>query len=212
MRLENEMNKEWIIEQAKEKAEAFFRTGDPAHDYWHAHRVAVWAVKLAGEEGADAFVCELASWLHDIADAKLNESEETGLFHVEEWLREYVKDEKTEQKVMGIIAAMSFRHGDSNEMTSLEGRVVQDADRLDAVGAIGIARTFAYAGKIGETLHRPDLPGGEKRETALEHFYNKLLRLKSLMNTKTASEIANTRQKFMISYLEQFYSEWEGKR
>ncbi|MGY4691237.1 HD domain-containing protein [Salibacterium sp. K-3] len=205
------MDTSWILEQAQQEAASFFEQTGPAHDYWHTSRVVSQAVLLAEKEGADVFVCELAAWLHDIADAKLNESEEAGLKRVKQWLQAHVDDKTIADLVAGIIETMSFRNGEKAVMESMEGQVVQDADRLDAIGAVGIARTFAYAGEIGETLHRPDLPGAEKHHTAVGHFYNKLLRLKSLMNTGTAAEMAAKRQKFMISYLEQFYSEWEGK-
>ncbi|MFD2705951.1 HD domain-containing protein [Salibacterium lacus] len=205
------MNTSWILEQAKKEAVSFFEKTGPSHDYWHTERVVSQAVYLAKEENADAFVCELSAWLHDIADEKVNESEEKGRRNVQQWLTKHVDDQETENQVMDIIGTMSFRNGEQAVMRTLEGQVVQDADRLDAVGAIGIARTFAHAGEIGETLHRPDLPGAEKHNTAIGHFYNKLLRLKSLMNTRTAADIASKRQKFMINYLEQFYSEWEHK-
>ncbi|SFQ30009.1 HD domain-containing protein [Salibacterium halotolerans] len=205
------MNTSWILEEAQKEAASFFEQAGPSHDYWHTERVVSRSVYLAGEENADAFICELAAWLHDVADKKLNESEEEGRRHVQEWLQKHVDDRETENRVMDIISTISFRNGGDAVMHTLEGQVVQDADRLDAVGAIGIARTFAYAGEIGETLHRPDLPGAEKQNTAIGHFYNKLLRLKSLMNTRTAADIAAERQKFMIGYLEQFYSEWENK-
>ncbi|SFL50122.1 HD domain-containing protein [Salibacterium qingdaonense] len=205
------MNTSWILEEAQKEAASFFEQAGPSHDYWHTERVVSRAVHLAEEENADAFICELTAWLHDVADKKLNETEEKGRRHVQEWLQKHVDEQETENHVMDIINTMSFRNGKDAVMHTLEGQVVQDADRLDAVGAVGIARTFAYAGEIGETLHRPDLPGAEKHNTAIGHFYNKLLRVKSLMNTRTAADIAAGRQKFMIGYLEQFYSEWENK-
>ncbi|RSL29843.1 HD domain-containing protein [Salibacterium salarium] len=200
-----------IIELAKEKAEDFFSNTDPSHDYWHTYRVATWAIKIAEEEKADLFICELAAWLHDIVDTKLNDSKEEAVNQIREWLQKHVSNEEHVHHIMEIICTMSYRNGEQAEMTTLEGKVVQDADRLDAIGAIGIARAFAFAGVIGESLHKPASPEKEKRSTAIEHFYDKLLRLKSLMNTDTAIRVANKRQKFMISYLEQFYSEWEGK-
>ncbi|RSL34965.1 HD domain-containing protein [Salibacterium salarium] len=202
---------EMIIEKAQEKAANFFSTKDPSHDYWHTYRVATWAVKLAEDEKADVFICELAAWLHDLIDIKLNDSETEALTQVETWLKEHVGNEEQVRHVIEIIKTMSYRNGENVAMRTLEGKVVQDADRLDAIGAIGIARAFAFAGHTGEPLHKPASPEKEKRSTAIEHFYDKLLRLKSLMNTETATNVANKRQKFMISYLEQFYSEWEGK-
>ncbi|MFB4165141.1 HD domain-containing protein [Alteribacillus sp. JSM 102045] len=204
-------DKNYIIEQAKQKAWEFFKGTDPAHDYWHTHRVAAWAVKLAEKEGADVFICELTAWLHDLPDKKLNHSEEEAINHVEDWLQKYLENEKDIEQIIEIIETMSYRNGENSSISSLEGQVVQDADRLDAIGAIGIARAFAFAGAIGEQLHIPASPDKEKRQTAIEHFYDKLLRLKALMNTGTAIDIANKRQRFMVSYLEQFYSEWEGK-
>ncbi len=200
-----------IIEKAKHKAWEFFEGADPAHDYWHTHRVAVWAVELAEEEGADVFICEITAWLHDLADKKLNHSEEEAINHVRDWLQTHLENDKEIEQIIDIIETMSYRNGNNSSMSTLEGKVVQDADRLDAIGAIGIARAFAYAGAIGEQLHIPASPDQEKRRTAIEHFYDKLLRLKSLMNTDTAIDIANKRQRYMVNYLEQFYSEWEGK-
>ncbi|MFB5661784.1 HD domain-containing protein [Alteribacillus sp. HJP-4] len=204
-------NDKYILQQAKTEAHRFFQNTDPAHDFWHSHRVAVWSVRLAEEEGADRFICELAAWLHDIADSKLNETEHAGQANVKNWLDQHVENSHKRDHVMDIIKTMSWRKGSNPPMNTLEGRIVQDADRLDAIGAIGIARAFAYSGSHGKPLHEPAAEDKDNRDTAIQHFFDKLFLLKSLMNTETAKKVANQRQKYMISYLEQFYSEWEGK-
>ena len=189
------------------------------HDWWHIYRVTNTAVKLAETEKADVFICELAALLHDIADEKLNSSKEAGLQKVKNWLQQNQVPEPEAEKVLEIISTMSYNGGNNLPMQSLEGQIVQDADRLDALGAIGIGRTFAYAGHKGHLMHNPDLPprgqmsAAEYRQsggTAINHFYEKLLKLKSLMNTGAGREMAEKRHAFMEQFLQQFYQEWDG--
>ncbi|WP_102346478.1 HD domain-containing protein [Bacillus sp. Marseille-P3661] len=190
------------------------------HDWWHIDRVTKMARQLAEKEGADVFICELAALLHDIADEKLNESEEMGIQRVKEWLYSQQTPETIVQTVLEIITTMSFKGGNRPPMKTLEGMVVQDADRLDALGAIGIARTFAFAGSKGELLYDPSITPRLQmtkeeyrtgKSTAVNHFYEKLLKLKDLMNTKAAKQVAEERHCLMEEFLEHFYKEWEGK-
>jgi len=192
------------------------RTG---HDWWHARRVAQMAERLAISEGADPFICVVAAWLHDIADEKLNESEESGRFKVSDWLNHQPLETESRQHVLEIVSTMSYRAGTGPPMRTLEGKVVQDADRLDAIGAIAIARTFVYAGWIGHPIHDPDMAPRESmslqeyrqgKSTAINHFHEKLLRLKDRINTASAMRIAERRHRFMEHYLQQFMQEWEG--
>jgi uncharacterized protein len=190
------------------------RTG---HDVWHIRRVVRMAERLARAEGADAFVCAMAAWLHDAADEKLNASKEAGLHKVGDWLDSQPVAEEDRRHIMNIIATMSYNGGNNPPMPTLEGRVVQDADRLDAIGAIAIARTFVYAGWKGDPMHDPALPPRDAmtpkeyrqgRSTAVNHFYEKLLKLKGLINTEAARPIAEERHAYMEEYLRRFHKEW----
>ncbi|GAB2698957.1 HD domain-containing protein [Paenibacillus thermoaerophilus] len=191
------------------------------HDWHHADRVRRMALRLAPGEGADPFVCELAALLHDIADRKLVPDEELALTELESWLKRQPISGEDAGHVMEIIRTMSFRGGSGPPMRTPEGRVVQDADRLDAIGAIGIARTFAYGGRAGRPIFAPadgsraapeaaDRRPPESGPSAVGHFYDKLLLLKDKLNTAEARAIAERRHRFMLAYLEQFYAEWEG--
>lgn len=191
------------------------------HDWWHIDRVTNTARRIAKQEGADLFICTMAALLHDLADEKLFESEEVGIKRVRDWLEaiEVVSEEK--EQIITIIQTISYKGGNGPELTNLEAQVVQDADRLDAIGAIGIARCFTYAGSKGHVLHHPDLKPRTsitKEEyrgsagTAINHFYEKLLKLKDLMNTKTGKMLAKQRHQYMKQFLDQFFYEWEGKK
>ena len=148
------------------------------------------AVEIATQEQADVFICELAALLHDIADGKLNENEEVGLQKVEQWLQNHQASDAEIAHVLDIISTMSFKGGHQQKnVSTLEGQIVQDADRLDAIGAIGIARAMAYSGHIGRPIHDPDLQPRENmtleeyragKSSAIMHFYEKLLKLKDL--------------------------------
>ncbi|WP_258525741.1 HD domain-containing protein [Paenibacillus sp. YN15] len=129
---------------------------DPTgHDWWHVRRVATMAGKLVQSEGADFFICAVAALLHDVADEKLNESKEAGLQKVSSWLERQPVEEEDRRHIIEIIANMSYNAGANPPMRTLEGKVVQDANRLDAIGAIAIARTFLYAGWSGQPIYDP---------------------------------------------------------
>jgi uncharacterized protein len=189
------------------------------HDWLHIERVTIMAQRLSEEEGANQFICTMAALLHDLADEKLNESEEAALKRVNHWLDQVGADSK--RQILDIIQSISYKGGHGPELTSLEAKVVQDADRLDAIGAIGIARCFTYAGYKGNLIYHPDEEPREgmtkeeysKRDgTAINHFYEKLLKLKDQMNTKTGYELALQRHYFMEQYLTEFFDEWSGKK
>lgn len=215
------MNQTEILQAAADYVRTELEKDSTGHDWWHIYRVTRTAKTIATEEGADLFVCELAALLHDIADEKLNESEAAGLAKVRSWLQTQQVDAATTEHVMEIISTMSFKGGNRPPMRTLEGRVVRDADRLDALGAIGIARTFAYGGAKGRLLHDPenaprtDMTAQEYRSgnsASIHHFYEKLLLLKDLMNTDYGRKMASQRHRFMEEFLEHFYAEWEGQQ
>ena len=215
------MNRESILQAARAYVQAQLAADSSGHDWWHIYRVTELARRIATAEGADPFVCELAALLHDIADEKLNPSAEAGMNKVRDWLAAHDVPAADKDHVLEIIGTMSFKGGHNPPVRTPEARVVQDADRLDAIGAQGIARVFAYAGWKGHLVHDPtQAPRTELtaesyrsgRNTAINHFYEKLLKLKDLMNTPTARRLAEDRHRFMETYLEQFYREWEGSR
>lgn len=192
------------------------------HDWWHIVRVWNMAEKLAETEGADPFICQVAALVHDLADDKLVADEVLALKEVRRLLVEKGMSRDQVEQVMLIIQQMSYKGGTQNHLVlSLEGQVVQDADRLDALGAIGIARTMAYSGNKNRIIHDPKLPICQEMSlseyrsnqgSAIAHFYEKLLKLKDLMNTKTAKEMAQGRHDFLERYLQEFYDEWDAKR
>ncbi len=216
----NQQQEQQQIEKAKLFIKQELCSDSSGHDAYHLLRVAQLAVRIGKQEGANLFICELAALLHDIADEKLNASKDAGLQKVQQWLEQQEVEQQDSAHIIHIINTMSYSGGQGEPMSTLEGQVVQDADRLDALGAIGIARTFAYAGWKGHLIYDPEHPPREsmtKREyregksTAVNHFYEKLLKLKNLMNTPYAQELAQQRHRYMEGFLEQFYAEWEAK-
>lgn len=214
------MPKTEVIHKAEQFVKEKLQNDSSGHDWWHIDRVRNLALTIAAKENADLFICELAALLHDLADEKLAASEEEGLNAVHLWLSEHVQDLTIVSSVMEIISTMSFKGGSRPPMATTEGKVVQDADRLDAIGAIGIARTFAYAGAKGDLMYDPALPYRETmtkeeyrngKSTAINHFHEKLLKLKSLMNTETAKKLAEDRHYYMEQFLKQFHTEWNGQ-
>jgi uncharacterized protein len=193
------------------------------HDWGHIYRVWKMAFYLAEMENANSFEVQLAALMHDLDDWKLNEkSDGSDLNIVKDWLKLKEVKAPTELHVCKIIEELSFKGaGIETPMSSIEGKVVQDADRLDAIGAIGIARAFVYGGSKKREMHNPEIKPVMHRSfdeykrnqsTIINHFYEKLLLLKDLMNTDTAKRIANERHKFLEKFLEQFDSEWNWKR
>ncbi|MHB9059056.1 MAG: HD domain-containing protein [Bacillota bacterium] len=210
-----------VLEAARDYARRELKNDHSGHDWWHAERVAATAETIARAEGADEFVCTLAAILHDVADYKVAGSEEGGLARVRAWLEGQGLARPAYDNVLEIISTMSFRGGNRPPMRTLEGRVVQDADRLDAMGAIGIARTFAYGGAHARPIHDPEAAPRaamteaqyrESRSTGINHFHEKLLKLRDLMNTETARKMAQGRHRFMEEYLARFDDEWAGRK
>ncbi|GIN12255.1 phosphohydrolase [Shouchella clausii] len=192
-------------------------TESTGHDWYHIERVTEMAKGIAAEEGADMFVVEMAALLHDLADDKLVASEEEGIQEINKWLVERSVGKADSAHIIEIIETISFSKGKS--LHTLEAKVVQDADRLDAIGAIGIARTFQYAGAKGHALYDPkakvrtEMTKAEYRSgqgSAIHHFYEKLLLLKDRMNTHTGKKLAESRHAFMEQFLKRFYIEWDG--
>lgn len=208
-----------LISEAERFCKSELEHDTSGHDWWHIHRVVQMAQRLAREEGADSFICTIAALLHDVADEKLNDSKESGLLKVRNWLEEQQLQQDELEHIMEIISNMSYNGGTNPPMRTLEGQVVQDADRLDAIGAIAIARAFQYAGWKGHPIHDPNLPPRESmtaeeyrngKTTAINHFYEKLLKLKDRVNTPSAKAIAEERHRYMEQYVERFYKEWDG--
>lgn len=216
------MDKSWIIAQTEGFVKEQLGDETTGHDWWHSDRVRNTACTIAEIEQADTFICAMAALLHDVADEKLNPSKEAGLQKVHTWLTSLDTDIDQVSSIMKIIETMSFGGGGGVPMESIEGQVVQDADRLDAIGAIGIARVFAFSGAKERPIYDPTVsPRGESLQkeyrdyskgTAINHFYEKLLKLKVLMNTSYGRQLAEERHNFMLNFLDQFYKEWNQVR
>jgi uncharacterized protein len=198
------------------------QNAEAGHDWWHIQRVYNLGLNIAKEEQVNLEIVAYAALLHDIADAKFhNGDEEIGPQKAGEFLKSINESEETIEHVQQIIRNMSFKSSLGEvKFTSPEMLVVQDADRLDAIGAIGIARAFTYGGFKNRELYNPAIKPAinqskeaYKNTTAptINHFYEKLLLLKNQMNTKQGKTIAQQRHQFMEQYLEQFYKEWEGE-
>jgi uncharacterized protein len=197
-----------MIEKAIAYAQAVFAGDSSGHDFDHTMRVYRMAVRIAQEEGADLETVSLAALLHDVDDRKLSPDTCENKDNAVRFLRENGVREETIQVIVQIISQISFSAG-QGAPTTLEGKCVQDADRLDAIGAIGIGRAFAFGGSRGRQMHDP---AGEDKTTTIQHFYDKLLLLKDLMNTATGRRLAQERDAFMRVFLDRFYAEWDGKR
>ena len=191
------------------------------HDWSHIERVVNTTKTIAKAEGADLFICEAAALLHDVIDDKIVQESADALKELKKFLTSIEVTPVQIEAIVSIITRMSFKNHQEKQDLSLEGKVVQDADRLDAIGAIGIARVMCYSGSTGRTIHKPEMKPRENltpeeyrngESTAIMHFYEKLLKLKDLMNTKYGNELAKGRHEFLELYLEQFYAEWDGKR
>ncbi len=213
--------KESIIRKTETHVREQLEGEGSGHDWWHIHRVRNTAQILAKEENADFFIVELASLLHDIADHKFHDGDETiGPHLAGEWLKSQNVDSNVIVHVKEIIADLSFKGANvATPMRTIEGEVVQDADRLDAIGAIGIARAFAYGGHKNRELFNPEKSPTQHDSfeaykndegPTINHFYEKLFLLKDRMNTATGKRIAVERHQYMEEYVQRFYSEWDG--
>jgi uncharacterized protein len=216
------MNEAHIIAHTAEHVKELLDGEGTGHDWWHIQRVLKNAVAIGKEEHVDLYVVQLAALLHDIGDWKFHDGDESvGPRLAKEWLESLSVDAATISHVCEIISGLSFKGaGTPTPMRTREGMVVQDADRLDALGAVGIARAFAYGGFKGREIYNPAIVPEhhasfeEYKKSAgptINHFYEKLLLLRDLMNTPTARRIAEERHAFMEAYVKRFLDEWDGK-
>ena len=210
---------EGLLKRAERFVSGLFEGDSGGHDVYHTMRVHDLARALCGKEGGDEEVVRLAALLHDADDAKLFGSE--GFPNARRFMDSEGVPAEVQERILRIVSSVSFKGTGASVPDTLEGRIVQDADRLDAMGAIGIARAFAYGGSRGRPMH---IPGERPREgmseteyrsgrgTTVNHFHEKLLRLKDLMNTETAKRMAEARHRYMEDFLEELMEEWHGRR
>lgn len=216
------MNQQKIIDNTIAFVKETLKNAEGGHDWFHIQRVFKNAILISKDEKVNPFIVSLGALLHDIADAKFNDGDESiGPKMARDFLKKQQVDQKTIEHVENIIKHVSFKNslGKKAGFSSPELDVVQDADRLDAIGAIGIARTFNYGGFKNRALYNPEIKPNlnlskeeYKNSTAptINHFYEKLLLLKDQMKTKTGRKIAAERHQYMEGFLQQFYNEWNG--
>ena len=216
-----------IIEKTEKFVQDFFEQEATGHDWWHTHRVRKLALRIAREEKADPFIVEMAALLHDIGDYKFSGGDEKqGQEKVTRYLKSLPLDSSLIQKIHNVITNTSFMKTlslDDNTAIgekSPEFKAVSDADKLDALGAIGIARAFTYGGYYRRPIYDPGIPPNphisqEEYKTtenpSLNHFYEKLLKLKDMMYTTYGKRLAQGRHRFIEEYLKRFYQEWRGE-
>lgn len=210
-----------MIENAIRYITDLFANDFSGHDAAHTLRVFKLAERIAQAEGADLQTVRLAALLHDADDRKLSPETTAGKLRARAFLESQGLEEARIQNILKIIGQVSFRGSDSVVPDTIEGKCVQDADRLDAMGAIGIGRAFAFGGSRGRVMYDAadapgEMPDGAEYEaragSTVAHFYEKLLHLQSLLNTQTARKIGAHRHRCMEAFLEEFLEEWEGKR
>lgn len=216
--MDSNIRENQLIYETEKFVKQHFENEGSGHDWWHIYRVRNLAMKISEHEGGSFFLIEMAALLHDLDDWKLTNN--SNISQTETWLKKLKTPQNITQQIIAIIEEVSFKGaGVKTDATTLEAQIVQDADRLDAIGAIGIARTFAYGGNKNRLMYHPDINPemhdsfeAYKKTTAptINHFYEKLLLLKDRMNTQTAKQLANERHKYMEEFLEQFYGEWNG--
>lgn len=217
------MNASNLIEKTIQFVKETLAQAEGGHDWFHIERVYKNALLIAASENCDLEIVQLGALLHDIADSKFHDGDETiGPKTARTFLESENVVATTIDHVIAIIENISFKGGKvARKFSSIELDIVQDADRLDAIGAIGIARTFNYGGFKNRALYNPDITPNlsmtkeeyKKNEApTINHFYEKLLLLKDKMNTQTGKQIAQERHRYMEDFLEQFYAEWEGRK
>jgi uncharacterized protein len=215
------MDRREIIQKTADFIALKFASESSGHDWFHVDRVRRLAILIGRAERSNLFVTEMAALLHDLDDWKLTGSELQIPVEARKWLIDLGVEEDTTAQILEVIEEVSFKGaGIETPVHSIESAVVQDADRLDAIGAIGIARTFAYGGHKNRLIYDPAIPPEMHRDfqsyqksnaPTINHFFEKLLLLKDRMNTNTAKSIAAQRHLFMENYLNQFFEEWEAK-
>lgn len=210
-----------IINDALEFVKNTFNDDYSGHDYFHTLRVYKMAARIAEQENANLMTVRLAALLHDVDDIKLSPETYANKDKAAAFLRKHEISEEMIKTICNIIGEVSFKGTDSAAPETIESKCVQDADRLDALGAVGIARTFAYGGSHNRTIHDPDIKptvnmNADKYQghisTSINHFYEKLFLLKDMMNTDTAKKIAEQRENYMKAYISEFLDEWDGIR
>lgn len=216
------MNHKEIIQSTEKYVAAEFSSEGSGHDWFHIDRVRKMSLRIGIQENCNLFITEMAALLHDLDDWKLTSPESAALSKTEDWLSKMDIELATTERIIRVIDEVSFKGAKTNTpVSSVEAAAVQDADRLDAIGAVGIARTFAYGGHHGRLIYDPEVRidmhedfDSYKKSSAptINHFYEKLLLLKDRMNTQTARSIAEGRHQFMLKYLDQFFGEWEAKK
>ncbi|MCA0932554.1 HD domain-containing protein [Lutimonas saemankumensis] len=218
------MDKKLLIRLAEDFVKKTLQDAEGGHDWFHIERVRRNAMQIAKGENADLFIVELGALLHDIADAKFYDGDETvGPKKAEEFLKTHGAERELIEHVKNIIKFVSFKSSldkkNKSVFESPELRIIQDADRLDAIGAIGIARAFNYGGFKNRPLYDPDIDPNlnmdketykKSKAPTINHFYEKLLLLKDKMNTESGRKLARERHKYMELFLDQFYEEWKG--
>lgn len=216
---ENDISQQFVINQTSDYVKKTLASDNTGHDWWHIERVCKTAVFIAEKEGADVFKVQLAALLHDIADWKFHEGDDKKNTQVaRQWFASLNLDASTVNDVCQIISEVTFKGaGVKVSATSLEAQVVQDADRLDALGAIGIARAFTYGGYKNRPFYDPEQKPTfhqsfdeykKSQGTTINHFYEKLLLLRERMNTSAGRHLAEKRHAFMEEYLQNFFAEW----
>ena len=215
------MNKELIIQKTILFVKETLSDAEGGHDWWHIYRVWRLSKQISQGEKVDSFIVELGALLHDIADSKFyNGDEEIGPRKAKEFLQSLDVSEDVIIHIENIISNISFKGGvHTQEFKSPELNIIQDADRLDAMGAIGIARAFNYGGYKNRKIYNPEIKPNlnmtkeeykENNYSTINHFYEKLLLLKDRMNTSTAKSMAEHRHRYMELFLDEFYEEWDG--
>lgn len=210
-----------IIQRTAEYVEREFQNDSSGHDWWHIYRVWKNALAIAAHEQADLFIVQLAALLHDLDDWKLNPGGDDTPVRAQAWMQSLALEARVIDHVTEIVMQLSFKGAAvAEKIQTIEGMIVQDADRLDAIGAVGIARAFAYGGHKNRMLYDPTSAPRmhasfeeykQSNSHTINHFYEKLLLLKDRMNTATATRIAQQRHAYMVTFLDQFLKEWDGK-
>jgi len=199
-----------LIQHALEYVRTLFQNDFGGHDFYHTWRVYQLATKIAEQENADLEIVQLAALLHDVDDRKLSPKTHETKANAVCFMREQGIGQETVRAVCDIIASVSFSENRDTVPQTLEGKCVQDADRLDALGAIGIARTFAYGGSHKRPIYDPNIQPGSVLSTSVNHFHEKLFLLCDMMQTRSGQAIAEHRDAYIRAFYAEFMAEWDG--